>query len=86
MRLGVCYLALSRAEDAALSLQKAVALKPYRASYHYLLGEVYRALGSELQALIHYERAGELGAYDRDQVERVRRASGLDSAPAPPSY
>ena len=75
MRLGICYFALCRTEDAAEALRSAISIKPTHASYHYLLANVYEALGSDMHAAIHFERAGELNDFDQDRVDRVRRRS-----------
>jgi len=74
----VVYYALDRLEEALDALLKAVKLKPRRATYHWLLGDVYRALGQFLEAEIHYERAGRLDDYDRDYVARVKQTAGLE--------
>jgi cytochrome c-type biogenesis protein CcmH/NrfG len=59
--------------------QRALAIKPQRALYLTLLGDVYTLLARSREARLAYQQAGDLDGYDRAELQRARQIAGLDN-------
>ncbi|MGQ9658332.1 MAG: tetratricopeptide repeat protein [Fimbriimonadales bacterium] len=59
--------------------QRALAIKPQRALYLTLLGDVYTLLARTHEAQQAYQQAGDLDGYDRAELRRARHLAGLDN-------
>ena len=59
--------------------QRALAIKPQRALYLTLLGDVYTLLARSHEAQHAYRQAGDLDGYDRAELQRARHLAGLDN-------
>jgi len=57
--------------------QRALAIKPQRALYLTLLGDVYTLLARSREAQHAYQQAGDLDGYDRAELQRARQIAGL---------
>jgi tetratricopeptide (TPR) repeat protein len=88
MRLSVLYLLSGHPTDAATSLAQALKLSSSNAIYHCLLADIYcHAIGDNRIAMKHYQLAGDMDAYDREHVRRLRELTTMDSSvPVEGSY
>jgi tetratricopeptide (TPR) repeat protein len=81
MRLAVLYLLSGHPTDAATSLAQALRLSPGNAIYECLLADIYcHTLSNNNMAMKHYQRAGDMDAYDREHVRRLRELTTMDTA------
>jgi tetratricopeptide (TPR) repeat protein len=78
-RFGLLCIENEMLTRAVECFQRALAIKPQRALYLTLLGDVYTLLNRVREAQQAYQQAGALDSYDRAELQRARHLAGLDN-------